>query len=97
VDVRVTDDQIIAGCTVLHTPGHTPGSISLYTSGVVFTGDALFAGSIGRTDFEYGDENLLMNSIAQKLMALNDETIVYPGHGEQSTIGQERRSNPFLQ
>jgi hydroxyacylglutathione hydrolase len=82
--------------TVLHTPGHTPGSISLEGDGVVFTGDALFAGSIGRTDFAYGDENLLMKSIAEKLLPLDDDTLVYPGHGESSTIGEEKSSNPFL-
>lgn len=81
---------------VLHTPGHTPGSISLAADGVVFTGDALFAGSIGRTDFEYGDENALIGSIKEKLLALGDDTVVYSGHGDSSTIGQERRSNPFL-
>jgi hydroxyacylglutathione hydrolase len=81
---------------VLHTPGHTPGSISLAADGVVFTGDALFAGSIGRTDFEYGDEEALIGSIKKKLLALSDDTVVYSGHGESSTIGQERSSNPFL-
>jgi len=81
---------------VLHTPGHTPGSISLAADGVVFTGDALFAGSIGRTDLEYGDEHALISSIKEKLLVLSDDTVVYPGHGESSTIGEERSSNPFL-
>ncbi len=81
---------------VMHTPGHTPGSISLKGDGVVFTGDALFAGSIGRTDFDYGDEEALITSIKRKLLTLSDDTVVYPGHGEASTIGDERRSNPFL-
>jgi glyoxylase-like metal-dependent hydrolase (beta-lactamase superfamily II) len=81
---------------VIHTPGHTPGSISLKCGNAVFTGDALFAGSIGRTDFEYGDESLLIKSIKEKLLKLGDDTAVYPGHGESSTIGDERSSNPFL-
>ena len=84
------------GLEVMHTPGHTPGSISLKGGGVVFTGDALFAGSIGRTDFEYGDEEALITSIKRKLLTLSDDTVVYPGHGGPSTIGEERRSNPFL-
>jgi glyoxylase-like metal-dependent hydrolase (beta-lactamase superfamily II) len=81
---------------VLHTPGHTPGSVSLKIDGVVFTGDALFAGGIGRTDFPYGDEEVLMKSISQRLLTLGDGTVIYPGHGEPSTIGEEKRSNPFI-
>lgn len=81
---------------VLHTPGHTPGSITLLLGNVAFTGDTLFCGGIGRTDFEYGDEGELMRSIHQKLMALSDDTIVYPGHGGDSTIGRERKDNQFL-
>ena len=81
---------------VLHTPGHTPGSVSLIMDGAVFTGDALFAGSIGRTDFEYGDQDQLIRSITQKLLTLKDDTIIYPGHGEPSTIGEEKKSNPFF-
>jgi len=81
---------------ILHTPGHTPGSISIRMGGAVFTGDALFRGSIGRTDFSYGDEELLIESIKNKLLVLDDDTVIYPGHGEPSTIGEERRSNPFL-
>lgn len=81
---------------IIHTPGHTPGSISIKAANIIFTGDALFAGSIGRTDFSYGDQNLLMNSIEKKLMVFDDDTIIYPGHGERSTIGEERRNNPFL-
>ena len=81
---------------VLHTPGHTPGSISLVTDGIAFTGDTLFRMGVGRTDLAYGDESALLNSIKNKLMKLADDTIIYPGHGEQSTIGEERGSNPFL-
>ena len=82
---------------VIHTPGHTPGSISVRSSDIIFTGDALFAGGIGRTDFSYGDEGLLLASIRDRLLVLPDETIVHPGHGDSSTIGEERRNNPFLQ
>ncbi|MBS7660079.1 MAG: MBL fold metallo-hydrolase [Candidatus Bathyarchaeia archaeon] len=83
---------------VLHTPGHTPGSISLYCRdlGAVFTGDSLFAGSIGRADFPGSSCRDLLLSIREKILALPDETVVYPGHGESTTISVERRSNPFL-
>ena len=81
----------------LHTPGHTPGGICLLGEGVVFTGDTLFNTGIGRTDLPGGNFNELMDSINKKLMVLTDNTIVYPGHGPKSTIGQERRLNPFLQ
>ena len=82
--------------TVLHTPGHGPGDISLLGHGVVFSGDTLFNFSIGRTDFPGGDYPLLINSIHTKLMNLSDDTIVYPGHMSETTIGAERRMNPFL-
>jgi len=81
--------------TVLHTPGHTPGGISLHTDDVVFVGDTLFAGSIGRTDFPGGDFNTLISSIKNKLYSLGDQVIVYTGHGPETTIGREKRSNPF--
>jgi len=81
---------------VLHTPGHTPGSISIALDDAVFTGDTLFAGGVGRTDFEYGSEDVLIKSIMEKLMPLSDDTVVYPGHGGESTIGEERDSNPFI-
>lgn len=77
---------------VLHTPGHTPGGISLYCNGLVFTGDALFAGGIGRTDFPYGDEEKLLVSIKSKLLELDENVIVLPGHGSSTTIGQERQN-----
>jgi hydroxyacylglutathione hydrolase len=82
--------------TVLHTPGHSPDGISLYGHGIVFTGDALFNYGIGRTDFPGCSYDQLMESIQNKLMPLPDETIVYPGHGPSSTIGEERKGNPFL-
>ncbi len=81
---------------VLETPGHSPGSISLHGHGVVFTGDALFLGSIGRTDFPGCSLEILIGSIREKLLTLPDDTIVYPGHGPDTTIGQERQFNPFL-
>ncbi|HUW18152.1 MAG TPA: MBL fold metallo-hydrolase [Sedimentisphaerales bacterium] len=83
---------------VLHTPGHTPGGISLYSKSrrVVFVGDTLFEGSIGRADLGGGAERLI-KSIKEKLLALPDEVEVLPGHGPPTTIGKERRSNPFLQ
>jgi glyoxylase-like metal-dependent hydrolase (beta-lactamase superfamily II) len=92
-------DSIKAGnlsFLVLHTPGHSPGGICLLGEGVVFTGDTLFNMSIGRSDFPGGNYNLLLTSIHTKLMVLPDSTIVYPGHGPESTIGDERRGNPFL-
>ena len=84
---------------VLHTPGHTPGGLCLYSSGggVVFTDDALFAESIGRTDFPGGSMSRLVRSIKEKLWVLPDETVVYPGHGPSTTIAREKAHNPFLQ
>jgi glyoxylase-like metal-dependent hydrolase (beta-lactamase superfamily II) len=88
--------------TVLHTPGHTPGGICLFaedSSGDpahLFAGDTLFAGSVGRTDFPGGDARALSHSIATKLVALPADTIVHPGHGPDTTIGRERRVNPFF-
>ncbi|CAB1058691.1 MBL-fold metallo-hydrolase superfamily [Olavius sp. associated proteobacterium Delta 1] len=81
---------------VLHTPGHTPGGISLYTDHEVFVGDTLFAGSIGRTDFPGGSFETLKESIQQKLFALSDDLKVYPGHNQATTIGVEKRTNPFV-
>ena len=81
---------------VLHTPGHSPGGISLLSDGVVFSGDTLFNLGIGRTDLAGGDYAKLMESIITKLMVLPDSTIVYPGHGPETTIGTERKWNPFL-
>jgi glyoxylase-like metal-dependent hydrolase (beta-lactamase superfamily II) len=80
---------------VVHTPGHTPGSISLLVGGELFSGDTLFAGSVGRTDFPRGDARALLESVA-RLAALPDSTVVHPGHGPDTTIGRERRINPFF-
>ena len=81
---------------VLHTPGHSPGGVSLKIGDVVFTGDALFAGSIGRSDFDNSNGDALLEGIHAKLLVLPDETVAYSGHGPATTIGEERRSNPFL-
>ncbi|MFH1681785.1 MAG: MBL fold metallo-hydrolase [Candidatus Eisenbacteria bacterium] len=81
---------------VLHTPGHTPGGVSLALEGRVFAGDTLFQGSIGRTDLPGGSCETLLRSIRDRLLTLPDETIVHSGHGPDTTIGRERRSNPFL-
>jgi glyoxylase-like metal-dependent hydrolase (beta-lactamase superfamily II) len=81
---------------VMHTPGHSQGSICLLGDGCIFTGDLLFAGGIGRYDFPGSSYTDLMNSL-QRVISLEDELVVYPGHGPATTIGNERRTNPFLQ
>ena len=83
---------------IIHTPGHTPGHVSLYNEemGVVLTGDTLFRESIGRTDLPGGDYSWIMRSILDKLIVLGDEVKVYPGHGEETTIGHESLYNPFI-
>lgn len=90
---------------VIHTPGHTPGSVSLYLPNAgsitvidpqLFAGDTLFAGSIGRTDLWGGSMEQILGSLRGKLMELPDHTVVHPGHGHRTTIGEERQSNPFL-
>jgi hydroxyacylglutathione hydrolase len=82
--------------TVALTPGHSPGSVSFLGDGFVLSGDVLFAGSIGRTDLPGGSYEQLVQSIRTRLLVLPDETAVYPGHGPTTTIGEERRNNPFL-
>lgn len=79
-----------------HVPGHSPGSLAYLLDDVCFSGDALFRGSIGRTDLPDGDFELLVGGIRAKLLTLPDDTTVYPGHGPKTTIGEERRWNPFL-
>jgi glyoxylase-like metal-dependent hydrolase (beta-lactamase superfamily II) len=81
---------------VLHTPGHSPGGICLQGDGLIFTGDSLFAESIGRTDFPGGSYQDLIDSIKNKIMVLDDAYVVYPGHGPATTVGYERKHNPFL-
>lgn len=80
---------------VIHTPGHTQGGISLHTDGYVFVGDTLFSGSIGRTDFPGGSHETLISSIQNKLFKLGDDVKVMSGHGPETTLGQEKRHNPF--
>ena len=94
-------DQVQVGslsASVLHTPGHTEGSVCLYfpAEKKLIAGDTLFAGSIGRTDLPGGSFKKIINSLHEKLLALPDETVVVPGHGPLTTIGEERESNPFL-
>jgi hydroxyacylglutathione hydrolase len=94
-------DTVKAGslaAVVLHTPGHTEGSVCLYFEAQqkLIAGDTLFAGSIGRTDLPGGSFDKIINSIHEKVLALPDETIVVPGHGALTTIGEERQNNPFL-
>ena len=81
---------------VIHTPGHTPGSICLKTERVVFTGDTLFHEGIGRTDFAYGSEEDITRSIKEKLFTLDEDYVIYPGHGPSSTIGNEKNNNPYI-
>jgi len=81
---------------VIHTPGHSPGGISLYTDEKLFVGDTLFQGSIGRTDLPGGDFNTLISSIRDKLFPLGDDIEVYTGHGPETTIGTEKKYNPFV-
>lgn len=81
---------------VLETPGHTPGSICLYREGTLFSGDTLFLEGVGRTDLPGGSMTDLRDSIAGKLFLLPDDTVVYPGHGETTTIGHEKMHNPFV-
>jgi glyoxylase-like metal-dependent hydrolase (beta-lactamase superfamily II) len=81
---------------VIHTPGHTPGGISLKFDNMVFTGDTLFCSGIGRTDFPGASEARLIESIKNRLFVLADDTVIYPGHGPSSTIGQEKESNSFV-
>jgi len=82
--------------TVLHTPGHSPGSVSFLIDKKVFTGDLLFAGSIGRTDLQGGDYETLIRSVREKIFTLPEDTVVYPGHGPATTVGTEKRTNPFF-
>jgi hydroxyacylglutathione hydrolase len=101
-DAYLHDNQILEigsmKFIVLHTPGHTPGSICLYeqNENVLFTGDTLFAGSVGRTDLPGGSWTTLLESIKERILTLPDTAVIYPGHGPSSTIGEERNGNPFL-
>jgi hydroxyacylglutathione hydrolase len=96
----LTDGQVLelAGLTikVLHTPGHSPGSTSFLIEDALFDGDLVFRGSIGRTDFPGGDFDALINSVREKVFVLDPDTKVYPGHMGSTTVGWEKRTNPFL-
>ena len=102
VDRHIEDDEVleVGGLELkaLYTPGHAPGHLAFYLEGegLVLSGDALFAGGVGRTDLFGGDMELLLRSIDERLMTLPDETRVLPGHGPETTIGEERAHNPFL-
>lgn len=102
-DVFLEDKQIIklgdSSLEIRHVPGHSPGSVLIYSEkdNFVITGDVLFKGSIGRTDLPKGSYETLINSINKEVLSLPDETMVYPGHGDNTTIGIERINNPFLQ
>ncbi len=96
-DGFITGEKYIIGETSilpLHTPGHTKGSVSFLADGLLFSGDTLFKGSIGRTDF--GGSTEVMRKTVEKLKGFDNNMVVYPGHGEKTTIGEEKRSNPFL-
>jgi hydroxyacylglutathione hydrolase len=105
IDAPLKEGDVIrvgaAEGTVLHTPGHTKGSVCLYFPDaggkILFAGDTLFRGSIGRTDLPGGSTEQILLSLHNKLLALDDDTVVIPGHGPVTTIGEERESNPFLQ
>jgi len=103
VDRHVADEEVLEVGDLrfrsLYTPGHAPGHLAFYVEDerLVLSGDALFAGSVGRVDLPGGSMEVLMRSIEESLLTLPDETVVYPGHGPRTTIGNERVSNPFLQ
>lgn len=98
----ITDNQVLTFGTTelvaLHVPGHSSGSLAFYSerNGCVFTGDALFAGSIGRTDLPGGDYDTLINSINTRLFVLPPSTVVYPGHGDETSVEKEMKSNPYF-
>jgi hydroxyacylglutathione hydrolase len=100
IDNRPTEgDAVRAGAIeleVIHTPGHSPGSISLVSDDALFSGDTLFAGSIGRTDLPGGDGNALVDAVRSKLFTLRDDARVFPGHGPPTTLARERAHNPFV-
>jgi len=103
IDSSLPDGHVISvgklSANVMHTPGHTEGSVCIYfpAEQKLIAGDTLFAGSIGRTDLPGGDFDTIMRSLHRDVLALPDETLVVPGHGELTTIGEERATNPFLQ
>lgn len=99
-DILINDGQVIEvghlNLEVIHTPGHTQGGVCLLVEDILFTGDTLFAGSIGRTDLPGGNYQQIIASIQQKLYTLDDHLRILPGHGQESILGTEKRSNPFV-
>lgn len=101
-DIELSEGQVIDVGTlsfeVLFTPGHSPGGVTFYEAdeGVAFDGDVLFSNGVGRTDLPGGDQRTLIRSIKEVLFALSDDTVIYPGHGPETTVGRERRSNPWV-
>ncbi len=98
--VKISDgEELVVGglkLKIIHTPGHTPGGISLFLHGRLFVGDLIFSGSVGRTDLEGGDFSALMSSISKIILEYPDDTIIYPGHGPATTIGAEKQNNPYI-
>jgi hydroxyacylglutathione hydrolase len=97
-EIQAGDTMTVGGLSfeVRFVPGHSPGSVAFVGNGLVIGGDVLFQGSVGRVDLPGGDGATLLQSIERELMTLPDDTVVYPGHGPQTTIGRERLNNPFL-
>ncbi len=96
----VDGDEVRVGRTslkVIHTPGHSPGSVCFYTPGVLFSGDTLFYGGVGRTDLPGGSWKDLIRSLRTRILTYPEETVVLPGHGPRTTIGEEKENNPFLE
>ena len=91
-EVRIGSVQL----RVMHTPGHSPGGVTLTAPGVAFCGDLVFRGSVGRTDLPGGSERILLDSIRRRILTLPDATVLYPGHGPETTVGFEKRQNPFF-
>lgn len=102
IGTYLTENDIIkfgnSELKIFHIPGHSPGSLCFYSENdeILFSGDTLFRGTVGRTDLPYGDHNILITNIQQKLLTLPDQTVIYPGHGSPTTIGEERKNNPYL-
>ena len=99
-DVLVKDGDTVAfedrSFLVAHTPGHTPGCVTYLLETMAFVGDLIFAGSIGRTDLPGGDHDALLRAVREKIFVLPDDTVLFPGHGPATTVGREKRSNPFF-
>lgn len=96
----VDGDEVRVGQTslkVIHTPGHSPGSVCFYTPGILFSGDTLFCGGVGRTDLPGGSWKDLIRSLRTRVLTCPDDTVVLPGHGPRTTIGEEKENNPFLE